>query len=169
MMDCKTNSRAACALLLIGALAVASCASMRSVAIDVRDLVREGKARDKAAEAAAAEEAALPVSVPDAPAETPAEADKPAGVVGDNSFLWKPVSESRGGRAAVLLPANIAASSITVNGEGPADSVGRTNGGRQTYFLKRTGSAYGANVKVVAVGTGRAWTVPNGGARWGSR
>jgi hypothetical protein len=90
------------------------------------------------------------------------------GEAGDNTFLWKPVSETRGGRAAVLLPANISATTISVNGEGPAESVGRHNGNRQQFFLSKTGSDYGANVLVIAVGTSRRWTVPDGGSRWGS-
>ncbi len=91
-----------------------------------------------------------------------------SGQAGDNSFLWKPVSETRSGRAAVLLPANISATTISVNGEAPAEYVGRHNGNRQQYFLSKTGADYGANVLVIAVGTSRRWTVPDGGSRWGS-
>lgn len=107
-------------------------------------------------------------SVPTTPTTPTTPSSGGSGVAGDNTFLWKPVSETRGGRAAVLLPANIQATTISVNGEGPAESVGRHNGNRQQYFLSKTGAAYGANVLVIAVGTSRRWVVPNGGARWGS-
>ncbi len=88
--------------------------------------------------------------------------------VGDNTFLWRPVTETLNGRANVLLPANIQATTITVNGEGPAEYAGRRNGNRQQYYLSRTGAAYGLNVIVIAVGTGRQWVVPYGGIRWSS-
>ena len=127
--------------------------------------------------AAAAPAAPTTPSEPTTPTEpstptTPTTPTTPStggsGVAGDNTFLWKPVSETRGGRAAVLLPANIQATTISVNGEAPAESVGRHNGNRQQYFLSKTGAAYGANVLVIAVGTSRRWVVPNGGARWSS-
>lgn len=109
-----------------------------------------------------------PVTPPPADPDPPGDVPPPV-PAGDNTFLWKPVSETRQGRAAVLLPANITATTITVNGEAPVEYVGRQNGNRQQYFLGKTGSAYGSNVKVVAVGTGRQWTVPNGAARWGAQ
>lgn len=93
--------------------------------------------------------------------------------VGDNTFLWKPVSESRQGRCAVITPANLNLSKVYVNGANQtAEYAGRANGNRQHFFQKATGSAYGANVKVEAFNNAgqvvRTWTVPNGGVRWGS-
>jgi hypothetical protein len=94
---------------------------------------------------------------PVVPPVTPPADDPPPAVQGDNTFLWKPVSETRQGRAVVLLPANVDATKITVNGEAPAEYAGRRNGNRQHYFLRKTGAAYGANVDVIAVGTSRRW------------
>jgi hypothetical protein len=86
-----------------------------------------------------------------------------------NRFLWKPESESRQNRAAVLLPARIEAAMITVNGELPAEDRGRTNGHRLTFFLRHTGAYYGSNVMVEARHGGAAiqtWIVPNGAQRY---
>jgi hypothetical protein len=105
---------------------------------------------------------------PTAPAD---ETPNTGGEVGDNTFLWKPVSETRGGRVAVLLPANMSASTITVNGESPAEVGSRANGNRQHFYLRQTGAAYGQNVAVIAFAGGsvlRQWTVPDGASRWGS-
>ena len=90
-------------------------------------------------------------------------------VVGDNSFLWKPVSESRQGRCCVITPANLNVKNITVNGANEtAEYAGRANGNRQHYFLKKTGRDYGMNVKVIATltdGTTRTWVIPDGSQR----
>ncbi len=110
---------------------------------------------------------------PNAPAEENPDADDGGGEeVGDNTFLWKPVSETRNGRAVVLLPANMTASTITVNGESPAEAARRANGNRQHFYLRQTGSAYGQNVAVIAFSGGsvlRQWTIPDGGSRWTSK
>ncbi len=125
-------------------------------------------------DAAVAEQTQTPAAESTEPAaETADTADDDAGggEAGVNTFLWKPTSETRGGRAAVLLPANLNASGITVNGEAPAENRGRTNGNRLTYFLSRSGAEYGQNVSVVALSGGtvlRRWTIPNGGSRWTS-
>ena len=95
-----------------------------------------------------------PEPTPEKPAERPI-----------NRFLWKPVSESRGGRAAVLLPARIESADITVNGERPAENRGRTNGHRLTYFLAKTGADYGKNVTVTST-SGESWTIPDGAKRY---
>lgn len=90
---------------------------------------------------------------------------------GDNNFLWKPVSDSYGGRAVFLTPANIDIASATCNGEQAAKHP-RANGNRQHFRLSKTGSAYGTNVKVIATltaGGTKTWTVPDGAARWSSR
>lgn len=83
-------------------------------------------------------------------------------------FLWKPASESRDGRAAVLLPARIDSATIRVNGDGPAETRGRTNGRRLTFFLGKTGSAYARPVTVLAIDDGETiatWIVPDGAER----
>jgi hypothetical protein len=92
-------------------------------------------------------------------------------VADSNTFLWKPASDNDG-KLAVLLPANIDASAVTVNGERHARYTGRANGNRQHFRFNKPGSSYGANAKVVATltaGGTKTWTVPNGGARWESR
>lgn len=92
----------------------------------------------------------------------------PPSLQGSQVFLWKPSSESRGGRAAVLIPACVLADGVTANGEASREPVGRTNDNRETFFMPRAGSGYGNDVTVVAywqgVETGR-WSVPQGGAR----
>jgi len=108
-----------------------------------------------------------PVDPVTPPAEPPAEPPETP-VAGDNTFLWKPVSESRGGRACAITPACLTVKSITVNGESPAEYAGRANGNRQHYFLRKTGSAYGHNVKVIATltdGSTRTWIIPDGSQR----
>lgn len=105
------------------------------------------------------------------PAPTPAPSEPVQ--AGDNTFLWKPVSESRQGRCAVITPANLNVSKVHVNGSNQtAEYAGRANGNRQHYFQKATGAAYGVNVKVEAFAANgavlRTWVVPNGAARWGS-
>ena len=103
------------------------------------------------------------------PQPKPEPQPKPLPEIGINKFLWKPVSESRGGRAAVLLPAKIDEAIVTVNGEMPAENRGRTNGNRLTFFLAKTGAAYGSNVKVRAYDGAELineWTVPDGAARY---
>lgn len=103
------------------------------------------------------------------PVEPPAE---PPATSGNKTFLWKPASTSRQGRAAVMLPALLTATTITVNGQAPKESAGRcpdAGDNRQTYFMASPGSAYGANVKVVAYAGSavlHTWTIPNGASRW---
>lgn len=109
----------------------------------------------------------------DPPAPTP-DPQPPAPdpeVPPSNTFLWKPVSEAYSGRAVALLPSNIEATAVTCNGE-TGSKHPRANGNRQHFRFSKTGADYGANVKVVATLTGggvKAWTVPDGGARWQSR
>jgi len=111
----------------------------------------------------------LAASAPVTPPATPSEPVQ----AGDNTFLWKPVSESRQGRCAVITPANLNVSKVHVNGANQtAEYAGRANGDRQHWFLNKTGAAFGANVKVEAFAANgavlRTWVVPNGAARWGS-
>lgn len=112
------------------------------------------------------------------PATTPDTVTPPATVdpvvVGDNTFLWKPVSESRQGRCAVITPANLNVAKVLVNGTNHTkEYAGRANGERQHWFQDATGAAYGNGVKVQALDAAgkvlRTWTVPAGGARWGSQ
>ena len=103
----------------------------------------------------------------------PDEQHGPVGV-GDQTFLWKPASDTRQGRAAVLVPAAITtAAYVTANGVRSIESVGATdNGNRHAFFMDRSGAAFGAPVRVIAYdGRGReirAWTVPSGAQRWGA-
>jgi hypothetical protein len=97
-------------------------------------------------------------------------ATQPAQPAGDNSFLWKPISEAYSGHAVALLPANIEATGVTCNGEAGAKHP-RANGNRQHFRFSKTGAAYGSNVKIVATlaaGGSKTWTVPDGAARWRS-
>jgi hypothetical protein len=93
---------------------------------------------------------------------------------GDQTFLWKPISESRQGRACAIIPAKLGKLSVRINGSGAhvAEVTGPANGNRWHYFLKQTGSAYGRNVSVEALDASgalkRKWVVPDGGVRWGS-
>ena len=128
--------------LLCAVLTLTGCASVRSRIDDWRG--RTPPEREQPA----------PEPTPEKPAEKPI-----------NRFLWKPVSESRGGRAAVLLPSRIESADITVNGERPAENRGRTNGHRLTFFLAKTGAAYGSSV-IVTASNGESWTVPNGANRF---
>jgi hypothetical protein len=112
--------------------------------------------------------APAPVPVP-TPTPTPSPTPTPD-VPASNTFLWKPVADN-GGKLVILLPANINATTCTVNGEGPAAYTGRGNGNRQHFRFRKKGADYGANVQVIATLSGggtRAWTVPNGGTRWSS-
>lgn len=90
----------------------------------------------------------------------------------DNSFVWKPVSESDG-NLVVLLPASLAGQveGLTISGSfgSVAGSGGElSNGNRPTYRFPQPGSAYGQNITVQAPlksGGVRTWTVPDGGSR----
>jgi hypothetical protein len=87
-----------------------------------------------------------------------------------NTFLWKPTSDNDG-KLVVLLPANLDASTVTVNGENPAAYTGRGNGDRQHFRFRNPGASYGLNVAVVAklkTGGDKKWIVPKGGDRWSS-
>ena len=90
----------------------------------------------------------------------------PPSLQGDNTFLWKPVSENNG-RLVVLIPARLLADACTVGTEKGA-GVGRHNGNREHFRFSKPGSAYGRNVLVVSyyqgAETGR-WTVPDGAGR----
>lgn len=94
---------------------------------------------------------------------------------GDQTFLWKPRSDTRQGRAAVLLPARIVtATFVTANGIRSVESVGPTdNGNRHAFFMDRSGAAFGAPVRVLAYTSGNKVVyeaiVPNGAARWGKQ
>ena len=149
---------AACGLLLAG------CQTIRDVADEYRDWRDEQKAKQ--------EQPAKP-ETPDTPTKpaTPAEPSVPQG---DNTFLWKPVSDSRQGRACAIIPAKPGKLSVRINGSGAhvAEVTGPANGNRWHYFLRQTGSAYGRNVAVEALDASgavrRKWVVPDGSARWGS-
>jgi len=104
--------------------------------------------------------------IPEEP-ETPETPETPENV--NNTFLWKPESESRQNRAAVLLPSKVDATLLKVNGEEPVEYRGRTNGHRLTFFMGKTGSNYGKNIIVVASDGNSATysiTVPDGSKRF---
>lgn len=155
------------------ALAILSgCQTVRSVINEYRDWRDEQQAKDE--QPATPGNPATPdkPETPDTPTkpETPAEPSVPQG---DNSFLWKPVAETRGGVVAVITPAKLTVKLVKVNGvNDTAEYAGRANGNRQHFFQRKTGSAYGRNVSVEAIDASgsvlRKWTVPDGGARWAS-
>lgn len=81
-------------------------------------------------------------------------------------ILWKPVSESRGGKAVVLIPANWTRyPSIEVNGQtfGYVDVNGH-NGGRHHYWTDRPGSQF-PNDTIVKIGD-RRFLVKNPASRY---
>lgn len=93
---------------------------------------------------------------------------------GDNSFLWKPVSDTRGGVCCVITPANLEVARVLVNGANETKEKGkRANGNRQHFWLNKSGAAYGSAVKVQAVNAAgvvlKSWTVPKGDTRWSNR
>ncbi|MGM0598352.1 MAG: hypothetical protein ACQETH_00925 [Candidatus Rifleibacteriota bacterium] len=90
-------------------------------------------------------------------------------------FLWKPVSESRGGVCVILLPSKYRHEQFNrklwINGEEiePKDwRDGYANGNRMHIFLKKKGSEYGAPVTIelgLKSGGKVRWNVPNGARR----
>jgi hypothetical protein len=78
---------------------------------------------------------------------------------GDQTFLWKPKSDSNG-KLVVIFPAsfNGRLSNVAVNGErGTFSSV--ANGNRSHYRFGKTGSAYSAPAKITATIDGKtAWS-----------
>lgn len=89
---------------------------------------------------------------------------------GVNTFLWKQTSETRGGRCAVITPANMNVKKVTINGVNHTlEYAGRANGNRQHFFQDAAGAAYGHNVSVKAYAESgallREWIVPDGGQR----
>ena len=83
-------------------------------------------------------------------------------------ILWKPVSESRGGRLVILLPATWSRpGSVMVNTEtcGYVDVDGH-NGGRHHYWCSKPGSAYPQNTVLTA--NGKRYLVPSPGQRYES-
>lgn len=151
-------------LACIAISALSGCKTVRSAVDEYRDWRDEQKAKQ--------EQPAKPETPPAQP-ETPATPEQPSVPQGDNTFLWKPVSESRQGRCAVITPANLNVSKVHLNGiNDTAEYAGRANGERQHFFQRKTGAAYGRNVSVEAIDASgavlRKWTVPDGAARWGS-
>lgn len=90
-----------------------------------------------------------------------------SGQDGDNTFVWKPVSETRLGNAAVVIPASFPDDcNVFVNGERHAEFAGRSEelGNRLIYFMGKTGSAYGAscNVEAKCGSISKSWAVQCG-------
>ena len=88
-------------------------------------------------------------------------------------FLWKPVSESTG-KCVVLLPSSYRQEDLTgkllVNGKNEIDQwrPGYANGNRVHIYLKKTGSAYGSDIKVdvgLKKGGMARWVIPRGARR----
>lgn len=112
---------------------------------------------------------------PVTPTTTTTTTTIPPAPEGANAFLWKPVSDSRDGRAAVLLPCRYRQEDvhhIEINGdesEVAERRPGYANLNRPHWFLKKTGAEYGLNIRVEAIGmdgavTG-AWLVRDGSQR----
>ena len=105
---------------------------------------------------------------------TPGVPNNPADVTnGNNVFLWKPSSGTRGGRCGILTPANLNVKTVTVNGEAALENAGRCPDAgdyRYAFFLSKSGAAYGVNITVRAIGFNgsvlRTWVIPNGAARF---
>lgn len=95
------------------------------------------------------------------------------GLKGDNTFLWKPVSESNG-KLVVLIPANLSGSpvgTVIVNDNESGKYSGNHNGNRDHFRFSKPGSAYGNAVTVTLNKSGktREWIVPNGSQRYSQR
>ena len=92
------------------------------------------------------------------------------GRIAGAGLVWKPVSESRGGRLVVLLPASWErVSAIQLRYEGktescPYEDVGGHNGGRHHYWCSRPGSGYPPGT-VLVIGDREA-TVPHPAQRY---
>lgn len=167
----STGKRFWLAGLAAAGILVSGCQTIRDVADEYRDWRAEQKAKQE--QPATPETPPAKPETPDTPTkpETPAEPSVPQG---DNTFLWKPVAETRGGVACVLLPAGITASKIHVNGANHTKEGGRrANGNRQHFWQDRPGKSFGANVRVEAFDKSgkviKKWTVPNGAARYTQR
>lgn len=87
-----------------------------------------------------------------------------------NGFVWKPVSESRGGRLVVLLPASMTRHpAISLEFDGRAEvcayeNVDGANEGRHHYWCSQPGGRYPANT-VLVVGDTR-YLIPVPGNRY---
>jgi hypothetical protein len=106
------------------------------------------------------------------------DAENDQGNVVDGSgggFLWKPVSESRGGVCVILLPSQYRHEQFNkqlwINGEKNEIKEWRddyANGNRMHIFLKKKGSEYGGPVTIefgLKSGGKVRWNVPNGARR----
>jgi|GEM_PF-1986310 len=90
-------------------------------------------------------------------------------------FLWKPISDSRGGVAVILLPPKYRHEQfnkkIWINGQAGEVLEWRpvyANGNRMHIFLKKKGAQYGGPVKIelgLAKGGKIQWNVANGAKR----
>lgn len=90
-------------------------------------------------------------------------------------FLWKPVSESRGGVCVILLPSKYRHEQfdkkLWINGQANEVKEWRdtyANGNRMHIFLKKKGKDYGGPVKIIfglANGGKIEWNVAEGGRR----
>jgi len=108
---------------------------------------------------------------------TAGEIGKPGETVSGSGggFLWKPVSDSRGGICAILLPSKYRHEQfnkkLSINGQEnevkdwPAKYA---NGNRMHIFLKKQGKSYGGPVTIIfglANGGSVKWEVPDGAKR----
>ena len=95
---------------------------------------------------------------------------------GNSTFLWKPISETRGQVCVVIFPYYIRQedTTYTISINGDTGQVkdwreGYANGNRMHVFLNSPGSTYGGAVTVslpMADGSTRTWNVPDGGTRY---
>ena len=92
---------------------------------------------------------------------------------GDQTFLWKPVSENNG-KLVVLVPARLSTEPVgklIVNDSVQGRFSSIANGNRAHYRFDSPGSAFGKNIPVVLVKNGNRyeWIVPDGAQRYTKR
>ena len=108
--------------------------------------------------------------------DTDATDDDDDATTGNSTFLWKPISETRGQVCVVIFPYYIRQedTTYTISINGDTGQVkdwreGYANGNRMHVFLNSPGSTYGGAVTVslpMADGSTRTWYVPDGGTRY---
>jgi len=116
---------------------------------------------------------------PESPQDAPQQPDEPTlappSTGGDNTFLWKPVSETTR-NLVILLPARLGrVDACTITHAGGTERGrwgGIHNGNRAHYRFGRPGAGYGRNITVTANDDGAEvgrWTIPDGAGRFTAR
>ena|GEM_PF-4335811 len=178
------------AIIALAGLAGCSTTEIAQKVEDVSQGVREfseemeAYARRLGFKDAAEEHAATEAEVKEAPQDAVAQEDNDVDLEtvrsGDQTFLWKPISETRIKACVILWPAKIRESDIVekrINGVAVTEANGGlydnrhgyANGNRKHDFLAHPGAYYGAPVTVeldLTDGTTKTWTVPNGAKRY---